>query len=127
MIVEQLLAIEAHKLPDQPAIRSVRTSFDGDYGSAEEFRKFAHTQCQLADDPKAASTATFERPEEVRILARVCDAYLAIGRDEFGFQQTRCRQSIVLGKTSKPATLNQASQLISDVIRILEVLEDILA
>src|SRR5690348_3210134 len=109
MIVEQLVAIEAHKLPDQPAIRSVRTSFDGDSGSGQESRRFAHPQSPFADAPRAAPPATFERPEAIGILARVCAVYLPLCRHDFGFQQARCRQPIVLGKTPKPATLNQAS------------------
>src|SRR5208283_5573155 len=63
MIVEEVLGIEAHELPDQTPIRIVRRRFDGDPDGAEELGKIVNPQRHLAYHPEAATSAALERPE----------------------------------------------------------------
>jgi hypothetical protein len=107
MVVEEMLLVEADELADQAAISIIRRRFDREVGDAEELGKIVKTQCHLAHHPVTAASAAFERPEQIGVDACVRDANLAVGSDDFGFEQAPCSQTVVLRVTSKATTLNQ--------------------
>src|SRR5581483_5407093 len=107
MVVEEMLAIEAHKLAYQTPIRVVRRRLDREIGDAEELGKIVKTQCQPTHHAEATAPAAFQRPEEIGVSARVRDANLAVGSNYFGFQQASRGEAVVLRETSKAAALYQ--------------------
>ena len=110
MIVEQMLMVEAHELANQAPIGIIRRRFDREVGGAEELGKIVHPQCHLTHYAEAATSAAFQRPEQIGVSACIRDANLAVGSDYFGFQQTSCGSAVVLRVTSKATTLNETRQ-----------------
>src|SRR5271170_5905819 len=65
VIVEQTLAVEAHKLTDQAPIRIIGRRFDREVGHAEILGKVVQLERNLTDDAEGASSTAFERPEQI--------------------------------------------------------------
>ena len=82
--------------------------FNGEERPACELGDIANAESQFADDPEAASAATFEGPEEIGIGAGVGDADLAVGSDDFGFEQSRRGGAVMLGEAAETSALDEA-------------------
>ena len=87
MVVEEILAIEADELADQAPIGIIGRRFDREVGGAEELGKIVRAHRHLAHDAEAAASAAFQRPEQIGIGACIRDSNLAVGGDDFGFEQ----------------------------------------
>ena len=59
-------------------------------------------------DAEAAAAAALQRPEQIGVAAGVGDPHLAVGGDDFGFEQARRRQAVALREAAEAAALHQA-------------------
>jgi hypothetical protein len=105
-MVEELIVIEVDKVADEAAKGIIREGRDLQDRATQEFRKLVHTQRQVAHYTERASSAAFERPTQVRILASIHGPNLSIGSYHLSFQQARRGSAIMLRKTAKAAALH---------------------
>src|SRR5437868_10280838 len=87
MSIDEIVGIEVDELTDQPAKGGVGKGVDRCRNRAEERRQLMRFEGEPGDDAEAAATAAFETPVQVRIGADIGNADLAVGGDDFGFQQ----------------------------------------
>ena len=91
MLVEEMIAIEGDDVADEAAVRIIRGRFDRDVCRAEKLRQLVRAHRHPAHDTEGASSAAFQSPEQIGIVAGIGDSNLAVGGDDFGFEQAaRC-------------------------------------
>src|SRR5262249_29037439 len=110
MVVEEMLAVEAHELADQAPVGVVGRRFDGDADGTEELGQLVHAERHLADHAEAAASTALQRPEQIGVRACIRDANLAVRRDDFGLEQTSRGAAIMLREAAEASALNQASE-----------------
>src|SRR5271168_4849199 len=105
--IEEIVGIELDELTDQPAKGGVGKSVDRCRNRAKERRQVMRFEGEPSNDAKAAATAAFEPPVEVRIGAGIGDPNGAVGGDDLGLQQPRGARAKIFGEAAEPARLNQ--------------------
>src|SRR5690348_6518145 len=69
MVIEQMLAVEAHELADQPLESLIRFGLDLEVGGAEKLWQLVKTHCHPAHHAEGAPSAALQRPEQIGIGA----------------------------------------------------------
>src|SRR5262249_22309936 len=108
MRVVQALAVEADEPTDQLAEGRARRRANRYGDEAEERRQIMSAKGYSRDHAEGAATTPLERPEKVRIRARVGDPHGPVGGDDLRFQETRGGGSVVLGIAAEAAALEQS-------------------
>src|SRR5262249_17450187 len=108
MRVEELLAVELDKAPDQLHESRVGARLDLSTGTAEILRQLMRSQRQPCHDAERSAAATFQGPEEVVLHALVDHSHTAVGGDDFRFEQSCCRSSEALRVRTESSTEDEA-------------------
>ena len=106
--VDQVLGAEVDDQADELAERRRRRGLDRHVHRAEVFRQRMHAQGDARHDAEAAAAAALQRPEEIGVAAGIGDPHLAVGGDDFGFEQARRREAVLLREAAEAAALDQA-------------------
>ena len=105
--IEQPVAIEIDEAADQSAVGGVGCRGDRHERAAEPVRQFVGTQREAGHNTETAATATLDRPEQLRVAARVDDAHRAVRGDDLGFDQAARRGAVILRERAESAALDE--------------------
>ena len=92
---------------DELSIRRVRRRAHGEVDGAERLRQRMHLQRQPRDDGEVAAAASFQRPEQVLVRARVADADLAVAGHRLGLDETSRGSAERLREAAEAAALHE--------------------
>ena len=106
--VEQGVAVEIDDPREQRAVRFIRRCLDVAEYRTESRGQLARAQRQTRDDAETAAAAALDGPVQIGVCAGIGDAHLAIGCNDFRFQQSRGRGAEILREVAKPTALDQA-------------------
>ena len=116
-----MIAIEGDDVADEAAVRIIGGRFDRDVCCAEKLGQLVRAHRHPAHDTEGATSAAFQSPEQIGIGARIRDSNLAVGGDDFGFEQAARGGAIALGVASKATALDQTREADGQASAALDV------
>src|SRR5438067_1795313 len=109
MLVAQFLAVEEQKVLEQILEGGIGLRDDAAVDCAEVIRERMRSQRHPRDDSKRTAAPAAQSPEEILVLATVCDQHPAVGGDHFRLEHARRSDSIFLRPASEPAALHESA------------------
>src|SRR5215469_14499133 len=119
--IEEALAVELEKPPEQLPERGIRCRLDRQQRTTEQRRELVGSECEFGDDPKAAASSALDRPEQVGVRTGIGDTHCAVGRDDLGLEEPRRGRAVVFREASKTAALDEPRDADGDAAAALDI------
>lgn len=107
-IVEELGSVERYESGKKALKRAVRVRLHRKICATPAIVEVVRAQRKPRDYAERSSAAALERPEKLRIAARVDRLNLAVRRHYLSLKQPRRGRAVMLGEATEPAARNQA-------------------